>query len=267
MDPRTRIGLVVCVGLLAITMERPASLGLLAGLTLLPFVLPGGGGRRHLRTALLISAAIVWSTVISQGIFYREEPRLAWLHLGPLTIWREGVFYGLVQSLRVVAVGLAGVSLSTSTPPDRLHAALLRLRLPFGLALMATAALRFLPELAEAWTVVRRARARRGRPAHHRSPAAWLRLEVGLMRPLVARALRRSWTLAESLDSRGFDALAPRATRRPLAMAPWEPPALATAAILTLAIVAARLLYLLYASDSVHISVLRPLYGFVRAWL
>ena len=263
MDPRTRIALVACVGLLAISLEQPTSLGLLVALCLVPFL----QDRTHLRMALLISVGIVWSTVIAQGIFYRAEPRLALAHLGPLTLWPEGVVYGFVQSLRGVAVGRSGVALSTQTAPDRLYAALLRLRLPFGLALMATSAFRFLPELNEAWHTVRRARARRGRPAHHRSPTAWLKLEVGLMRPLVARALRRSWALAESLDARGFDPIAPRATRRPLKMATWEPPMLGALALLTLSVLGAKLLFLLYASDSVYIAVLRPLYGFVRAWL
>jgi energy-coupling factor transport system permease protein len=263
MDPRTRLIIVANVGLLAVVLDHPASLFLLAALTSLPFFLRP----QHLKTAAMIAVAVVWSTVLAQGLFYSAEPRVAWLHLGPLTLWREGVQYGLVQSLRVVAVGLAGVALSISTPPDRLYAALLKLRLPFGLALMAGTALRFVPEIGDSWRVVRRARARRGRPAHHRTPWAWLQLEISLLRPLVARALRRAWTLGESLDTRGFDPVAPRATRRPLQFGRWEPTAIVAMTSISLSAACARVVYLLYSSDSVYWPILRPVYSFVRNWL
>ena len=262
-DPRTRIGMVVCVGLLAVSLEHPVALGILTATCMTPFLTQ----YRQLKYALMVTLGVVWSTVLAQGLFYGQEPRVALFHLGPLTVWREGVLYGLVQSLRVVAVGLAGIGLATRTPPDRLYAALLNLRVPFGLALMASTALRFLPDITESWLIVRRARLRRGRPAHHRNPWAWLRLEVGLLRPLIARSLRRSWTLAESLDARGFDPVAPRAIRQPLRFSPWEPWILVLSMGFCVSIVGARLLYLLYSSDSLYIAQLRPLYAFVRDWL
>ena len=55
-------------------------------------------------------AGIVWGTTLSQGLFYGDEPRVALVQLGPVAIWREGVQWGLVQSLRLVAVTLAGLA-------------------------------------------------------------------------------------------------------------------------------------------------------------
>ncbi len=263
LDPRTRIILVFNASLMALVLDNWASLLALCALCLLPFLTNAQWTRR----ALGLSALVVWSTVVSQSLFYSAEPRVALAHLGPLTVWREGVTYGLVQSMRMVAVGLAGVALAIRTPPDRLFAGLLRLRLPFGLALMAGSAFRFLPELAQAWTVVRQARSRRGRPAHRRTPWAWLTLEVSLLRPLVARAIRRAWCLGESLDSRGFDPVAPRAVRNPLAFAAFEPPLIAMVFGLTFCALGMRLMYLLYTWDSVYIPALRPVYAFVRGWL
>ena len=263
LDPRTRILLVFNVGILALVFDHWLSLLVLAAICLLPFL----SKRKWALRAFSMAALVVWSTVVSQSLFYNAEPRVAWLHLGPLTIWREGAIYGLVQSLRVVAVGLAGVALAIRTPPDRLFAGLLRLRVPFGLALMASAAFRFLPELSESWSVVRQARRRRGRPAHHRNPWKWLQLEVSLLRPLVARAIRRAWCLGESLDARGFDPIAPRAVRKPLRFGPLEPMLIAAVCTPTFTSVSMRLLYLLYTWDSVYVSSLRPMYAFVRAWM
>jgi energy-coupling factor transport system permease protein len=263
LDPRTRLALVLNVGVMALVLEHPGALGVLVGVSFVPFF----SNTRWLGRALGLSALVVWSTVVSQALFYNAEPRVALFHVGGLAVWREGVTYGLVQSMRVVAVGLAGIALSVHTPPDRLFAALLRLRVPFGLALMAGTAFRFLPELGSAWAVVRRARARRGRPALHRSPWGWLILEVGLLRPLVARAIRRARCLGESLDARGFDPVAPRAVRRPLVFKPLEPWLMGLVTTITLMALSMRVLYLLYAWDSVYVASLRPMYALVRNWL
>ena len=263
LDPRTKIGLVACIGVLAITLEQPTSLAMVTILTLLPFLKT----KARFKRALLASAAIIWSTVVAQGLFYPVEPRTEFASLGPLVIWREGISYGLVQSLRVVSVGLAGVALAITTPVDRLNSALLRLRVPFGLALMAGTAFRFVPEIAEAWSVVRRARARRGRPLFKRTPWAWLKLEVGLLRPIVARALRRAWSMAESLDTRGFDPTAPRAVMRPLIMNWWEKWLLMMAISLTIAALTGRVLFAFYETDSLYLPALREMYGLVRHYL
>lgn len=266
MDPRTRLMLLGCAGILAISLEQPAALAVFVLACALPLVAlrPSPAWQRR---GLLAVATIVWSTVLSQGLFYAEQPRVALASLGPLTLWREGVTWGLAQSLRFVGLSLAGIALSASTPPDRLHAALLRLRVPFGLALMAATALRFLPAIGQEILVVRRARAARGRPVWRRPPWQWLALELSLLRPVVARSWRRAHSLAESLDARGFDPLAPRAVRRPLQLRPLDHLLLVGAGTLTLAVAGARLLFLLYTSDTWYHPALRPLYGFVRGWL
>lgn len=266
MDPRARLGLLLCVGVLAVVLEHPLALGLLAGASVLALVGARVEGRWWARGAVAV-LAVVWSTALSQGLFYAEHPRVALVHLGPLTVWREGALYGLAQSLRFVAVTLAGLAVAVSTPSDRLHAALLALRVPFGLALMASTALGFVPTLASEVVAVRAARAHRGRPVWRRAPWAWLALEVRLLRPVVARAWRRAQVLAESLDARGFDPTAPRAVRRPLRLR-WSDGAVLSAAVtVTGALATARVLYLLYTSEVLYLPALRGVYGAVRGWL
>lgn len=266
MDPRTRIVLLLCVGLLAVCLDRPGSLGLLCALCLVPLIslrIPGVWWRR----GGLAVAAVVWGTVLSQGLFYRDLPRIPLIEMGPIVVWKQGVFWGLVQSLRFVAAILAGLAVAVSTPPDRLHAGLLRLRVPFALSFLATTALRTVPDTGRTFLAVRAARRERGRPAWKRSPWAWLRLELSMLRPVVAEALRRARALAEALDSRGFDPQAPRAVARPLRLARWEWPVIGAALGLTASVVAARVLFILYTSEAHYIPQLRPLYGLVRNWL
>lgn len=266
LDPRTRLGLISAAGILAISLERPESLLLFALLCAIPLLFVGMD-RRWLRRGAIAVAALIWGTVFSQGIFYAEQPRVSLGHLGPLHLYREGVTYGLAQSMRFVGLSLGGIALAVSTPPDRMFAALVRLRIPFGLALMAATALRFLPEIGRETLTVRQARAARGRATWRRGPAAWLALEVGLLRPIVARSWRRAQNLAESLDARGFDPLARRTWRRPLQMRAVDWSLLSAAAAVSASVASARILYALYTAEAIYIPALRPLYGFVRTWL
>lgn len=88
-----------------------------------------------------------------------------------------------------------------------------------------------------------------------------------MLRPVIARAWRRAQSLAESLDTRGFDPLQPRVSRRPLRFTALDALIVAPATALTLGAVLARLITLLYTSDTWYHPSLRGLYAFTRLWL
>jgi energy-coupling factor transport system permease protein len=266
MDARTRLVLLGCVSVLAITLDRPLSLGLLAGLcavALLTVRLPAGawwqGG--------LLLLGLTWATVLSQGLFYGDHPRVAAVRIGGLVLWREGLLWGLVQSLRLISVTLAGLAVAASTPPERLIVGLRSLGVPWVPAFLATTSLRVVPSIAGSWREVREARALRGRPAWRRAPWRWLALEVALLRPVVARALRKGRTLARTLDARGFDPRVPRPSLHRTRPRVWEYPILAAGCALTVAAVGSRLIWALYVSDVLYVPAWRGLYAFVRVWL
>ncbi len=265
-DPRARLGLLLAASLAGLALDRPLSLGILCGLTALPLLLLRIE-RRWLGGGILAALTLVWSTTLSQGLFYADEPRVAVLSLGPLPLYREGLLHGLTQSLRLLAMTFGGLSLSVSTSPDRLFMALQALRVPFGVGFLAVTALRFVPEVGREWLTVRAARAARGRPIWRRAPWAWVAEEVALLRPVVARSLRRARALAESLDARGFDPSAPRSRYRPLTMGRGEAGILALALTAALLLLLARGLYLLYTAELLYVPALRPLYGWVRGWM
>ena len=123
------------------------------------------------RTVLVVGGVallVVWSTVFSQAMFFAGEPRtpvftlVPELRWGPMAfpgvrLYREGAWYGLLQSSRMVATMLAGLTVCLSTSPERLLAALVWLRMPAALSFMAVAALRLLPVLVDEWSTVRAA--------------------------------------------------------------------------------------------------------------
>jgi len=264
-DPRLRVWLLVCVCTLALVVESLPALGALAVLPAVALLLHPQVGGWRLRI-LGLYALFAWSTAFSQALFYAEFPRTPLLRLGPVVFWREGALYGLAQSLRFMATLSAGVLLAVSTPVDRLTAGLVALRVPYGLVLMATAAVRFVPVVGREWLSIRAARARRGRPAWRRPPWALLRLELSLLLPLVARSLRRARALAESLETRGFDPLG-GVTGPPLRATAAELVVGGATGLLTGGAIAARGLFWAYAAELWYHPGLRPLYAFVRGWL
>ena len=268
-DPRARIGVLFCLGVLVLCLDGALPLGVLAAATSLAAMLHprADGWRLRFFGGVLLLA---WSTALSQGLFWAEWPRtpLVVLSRDPsIVVCREGVVHGLVQSLRFVALTAAGLWVALSTAPDRLVVGLLALRVPFGVALMGATALRFVPLVGEELLAVREARARRGRPLWQRGPWAWMKLEVTLLRPVVARALRRARALAESLETRGFHPTAPRAVRDPLRFGWADAFGLALAVGVTSAAALARGAYVLYGAELYYSPGLRPLYAFVRAWM
>ena len=260
-----RVLLLGAASLAAVAVEHALPLGLLCvgcGLALAATRPPP---RRLLQGGLLL-LTLVWSTVLSQSLFYPLEPRVPLLQLGPLTFWREGALAGLVAATRFVALTLGGLALSLSTPTPVLADTLQRLGAPPALAFLASAAMRFVPTAGEELLSVREAAASRGRPIWARGPLDWLRLELALLRPVISRALRRASALAESLEARGFD---PAALPDPEPMPPgrWDRPALLLAGGTVAALWAARALYLLYTAELLYLPALRPVYALVRVWL
>jgi energy-coupling factor transport system permease protein len=266
ISPGTKIWLVLMVGVLAVVLEQVGSLFALAVIAACA-VLSHGVDRTWIRRGALLIVAVVWSTVVSQALFYGREPRTPWFTIGPLVFWVEGVEHGLAQSLRLLSVSLAGIAIAISTSPDRLFIALQRLGVPSGICFLAVTALRFIPTLASEVVQVRGARRHRGRPLWQRTPWAWVRLEVSLLRPAVARTLRRARALSESLDARGYDPHQPRHSHDEPSRSLVDGVILYFAAIATVGLVAARVTYLLYTIDLVYHPSLRGLYGWVRAWV
>jgi energy-coupling factor transport system permease protein len=256
--------LVLSVGAFGLLLDRPAALGVLCAVSVLALALAPIAAVWKGR-ALVVAAAVVWSTALSQGLFYGDEPRVPVVELGPLVVWREGLVHGLVQSLRLVASGLAGVVLATTTPMDRLFSALVALRVPHVGAFLAVTALRTVPTVAEELLEVRAARARRGRPLWPRWPWGWLDQEMRMWRPVAARAVRRARTMADSLDVRGFDRERPRPRDLP-PLPVIERAGLGLLAATWTALLCAEVVTWAYQQDLLYVPSLRPLYGAVRTW-
>jgi energy-coupling factor transport system permease protein len=285
LDPRLKLLWLVWISSLSLLLDSAAALLVLAILAAL-----GSLGLRLSGTALLslkgLLAALVWGTLLSQGLFYAVYPRTVLFTIVPpfsigettfdgLHFYREGALYGAVQSLRMLAVTLAGLSVCLSTSPERLLAALTRMRVPVAVSFMTVTALRFLPLLLQELATARMARRLRGyRSGLHGlglpRPSSWwraARMELRLLVPVMASLLRRAGALAESVTSRGFDPSARRTFYPVLSMSMTQRLICLGLIVAWLAVAGAKLLYWCYVAQLYYDPALRGLYDLVRRYL
>ncbi len=276
LDARTKLILVLGISLLAITLDQWFSLlGLcLFSLGLFLWARPQWA---HIKGIFLLILLTTWGLIVSQGIFYQNFPRtvLFYLvppfelhghHFGGLAVYRQGLYYGAVQSLRFSAALLAGLALCVSTSVERLYYALAALPLPRGISFLSVSAIRFLPIVAEELQNVRKALRLKGYRPWRCGLVETVRTELCVPLPVLSGAVRRARDLADALLTRGFDPLAP--TKRP--PEPWpggERLLIFCFALMCLAVAVAKVFFWLYLQEVLYLEPLRPLYAFCRNWL
>lgn len=277
LDPRVKLAWLVFISTLGVLLDRTPALVVLFLCAALPVTAIRMRPTAWL-TVFALLALLAWSTLLSQSLFYAELPRTVLVRLIPpfewrgrswpgLSLSREGALYGLAQSLRLLAVMLAGLTVCLSTSPERLLAALARLRVPVAVGFTTVTALRFLPLLVDELATVRRAMRLRGYRAKKKLGRGALRSEIAAFYPVLAAGLRRATTLAASVASRGFDPLGRRTYYPPLRMRHAERLLLVALASVWTAVAVTKLLYWSYLAELYYWPSLRGLYDFARLWL
>ncbi|HBT48079.1 MAG TPA: energy-coupling factor transporter transmembrane protein EcfT [Peptococcaceae bacterium] len=144
-----------------------------------------------------------------------------------------GLYACTVLALRMLAMtSTIPVLLATTNPKDMVVAFVEKLKVPYLYAFMLVTSLRFIPILQEQLDLVLQAQRARGRDLEGRNFIKRVKAVVPLALPLLLVSIRRSRTLAISLETRGFGS-GPRTHLRPLAFRPAD--IAATAACLLLA--------------------------------
>ncbi len=207
LDPRTKLGGTLLYAALVLVAHGWLGVALAACFTVLSLVLGRlrVGEVWHGNRGLL---GLVLLTIILNVLF---TPGTAWLHLGPVTVTRQGATQGVRAGLRLGLLILQSAVLTATTSPLALTAAAERLLAPLSrvgvpahdLALMATIALRFIPTLSEEAQRIARAQAARGARVGAYGRAG-LRAIVAMLVPLFLSVFRRAEDLAVAMESRGY---------------------------------------------------------------
>ena len=277
LEPRTKILMMLIAGCLVILLDSPTALLVcfLGSLTLTALSIPTWRQIGMLCTFLFFTT---WGLIYSQGIFYNEFPRTVLFTLVPadlpligkttggIRVYREGLFHGIVQSLRFNTTLVIGCFIVWTTQPRDLLLALTQLRVPSTLAFMVTTALHFIPVIANEVATILRSQRLRGFRYLRLNLLATCRGVLNSFRPILAGNIRHATHLSESVESRGFSAetMAERTSLRTLKMGVWDYSLLVFLFACLIGIVGLKLLYFFYANGIYYGSWLRGIYTFTR---
>jgi energy-coupling factor transport system permease protein len=275
IDPRVKLISLVTLSIVTISVDRPLTLILFFLLTMAGYPL-ARIPLRNIKILAVLLLLLIWGTVYSQALFYQEYPRTILFTILPenalglswkgLHVYREGIEYGALQSMRFAATTALALLFYWTTNPNAMLFGLIRLKAPYGLAFMVITSLRFIPLLvSEALTVIRAQRLKAYKPFQ---PANWLKTVFLVLIPILSNCIRRSAKLAVSVEGRAF---VPNASRTHLnedmlALGPLDRVIL-TLCVLALPVVIFKILFWLYENDLYYLSELRWIYDIARHYI
>lgn len=273
LNGRTKLLVLFLFAILMITVDNPRTLFVLFSFTLLLHIVARTSIYKWKVLAVLLLLGL-WGSMFSQALFYAQTPRSPLFVIispeagilgqltGGLYVYREGILYGAVQGLRSASMLTLGLLVCWTSDPRQLLQAMLAWRLSPQLAFMLVTAIRFLPVLAaETGEIIT---ALQLRSDSQRGRTAVLRHLPYIAKPLLARCLRRAQTLALSVVSRGFFLAGARKRKEVWALS--ERSACAALAVLVLAVVSSKIIYLL-SEQGFYFGVFRQIYDWTVLYL
>jgi len=170
-------------------------------------------GPRRIRFLFFAATAGTAATVATQALFYSLEPRTAVFTIipagdsllarltGGISVYKEGAFYGLVQSLRFIAVMLMASTLVISTHPAHILREFNRMRLPRAFGFVIAMSVKFLPySLERAHRIIL---ALRMRGIKLKAPGGVFKIARFVLTPLVMSSLQQARITALAVEVRG----------------------------------------------------------------
>lgn len=278
MDPRAKILILISTAFVAVTLDNPKTMFLL-----FLFVLSGFALARmpaiKIKTLALLLALLIWGTIYSQALFYSQLPRtviftiispdfpvLGWLTGGGLFIYEEGLHHGAIQGLRSASILSLGLLMCWTTDSRDILNGLVDLRVPYSVAFMVVTAVRFLPIIiTEVATVITVQRLRGFNPK--KIGSGIVKTSLNILTPTLANCVRRTGTLAVSIQSRAFRANPERTFLKKLKFSDLDKAVVTVFIFIAISVVIIKLLYNMYTSGIYYTSGLRPVYAIARGYL
>ncbi|WP_296953594.1 energy-coupling factor transporter transmembrane protein EcfT [uncultured Dialister sp.] len=213
LDGRTKLSVLFLYAILMVVVDNARTLFILFTLTLI-FHFLGRTPVHRWKVLCIFLLMGLWGSISSQALFFAQNPRTPLFMLispdfpllGALTkglyIYKEGIIYGAIQGMRTVSMISLGLLVCWTSDPRNLLKALREWHLSPQASFMLVTAIRFFPILAaEAGEVMTTLQLRSGSlQGRHQI----LRHVPYMLKPLLARCLRRSQTLSLSVTSRGL---------------------------------------------------------------
>lgn len=277
LEPRTKILIMMICGCLVILLDSATALLVcfLGSILLLAFSIPT---IKQIRLLLIFLFFTTWGLIYSQGIFYNIYPRTVLFTLipaefpligewtGGIRVYREGLFYGIIQSLRFNTTLVIGCYIVWSTQPRDILLAMTQLRVPGALAFMVTTALRFIPMIAQETSAIIRSQRLRGFRFLRLNLITTVSGVINSFRPILAGNIRHATNLGESAESRGFSLseVSKRTSLRTLKMGILDYSLIGVLSLCLISIICFKVLYFSYVNGLYYVPWFRYVYTFTR---
>jgi energy-coupling factor transport system permease protein len=278
MDPRAKILILISTVFVAVSLDNQKTMLLLFLLVLSGFALARMPAIK-IKTLVILLVLLIWGTIYSQALFYSRLPRtviftiispdfpvLGWLTGGGLFVYEEGLHHGAVQGLRSASILSLGLLMCWTTDSRDMLNGLVGLRVPYSVAFMVITAVRFLPIIiTEVATVITVQRLRGFNPKKFGSGI--IKTLLNILTPTLANCVRRTGTLAVSIQSRAFRSNLDRTSLKKLEFSDSDKIMVAVCVFAAISIVIMKLIYNMYTSGIYYTSGLRPVYAIAGGYL
>jgi energy-coupling factor transport system permease protein len=217
-NPVAKLAVAMVIPIALILTVDPVTAGTALFLEALALPWSGVGPRQLLRRGWVVLLSAIPIGVLT--LLFAADSGQQIVALGPVTISSGSLASAAAITLRILAIGLPGVVLITTTDPTDLADALAQvLRLPHRFVLSALAALRLFGVLAQEWEALTMARRARGFDSGFgRADGFGLgaaRRIGGQVFALLVLAIRRATVLSIAMEARGFGVDRHRTWARP----------------------------------------------------
>lgn len=278
IDPRAKILILISIVFVAVSLDNQKTMFLLFLTILSGFVLAKMPAIK-IKTLVILLVLLIWGTIYSQALFYSQLPRtviftiirpefpiLGWLTGGGLFVYEEGFHHGAVQGLRSASILSLGLLMCWTTDSRDMLNGLVGLRVPYSVAFMVITAVRFLPIIiTEVATVITVQRLRGFNPKKFGSGI--IKTLLNILTPTLANCVRRTGTLAVSIQSRAFRANPDRTSLKKLEFSDIDKIVVAVCVFTAISVVIMKLIYNMYTSGIYYTSGLRPVYAIAGGYL
>jgi len=189
IDPRSKLLFVIAMTCLTIaTKYIIPSFFILA--FIVPFVFLGKFFKKWLLSFLVIIPIFILVIIFNTYVFNVDNP----------------TSLGIITVIRLIALSAVFGLFFQTVSPDDISQMLVKFKLPYSIAWAMSTAYRFVPTLANEAAIVMDAQKARGLQIDHGNIFKRIKNFIPLLVPIFASTLRRSWQLAEAIESRGWNA-------------------------------------------------------------
>jgi len=189
VDPRSKLILVIAITCLTIaTKYIIPSLFILA--FVIPFVFLSNFVKKWLISLLVIFPLFILVIIFNTYVFNVPNP----------------TSLGIITVIRLISLSAVFGLFFQTVSPDDISQMLVKFKFPYSIAWAMSTAYRFVPTLAKEAATIMDAQKARGLQIDRGNIFKRIKNFIPLLIPILASTLRRSWQLAEAIESRGWNA-------------------------------------------------------------